>query len=961
MRVVMTVSALLLAVTLVGLPKEPLNVAIVWHQHQPLYWNRITDEYELPWVRVHGVQEYLDSPRILREHPGVEVTYNLQPSLLWQLSDYVEITEEEREKGGLYQYIGAVDNHLNWTWKLVTDPGSITPEERAAMQDQFFWINGYMLHPSGKYYDPRYAELNQLTGERTLTDEELLDAAGLFLLWQISPELHDELGLSDLRGKAGFTQEDVVRLIQAQHEVLTRVVEAYREARELGAELITSPFYHPILPLLAERGWEEDILGQLARAQAQHQALFGAKAVGVWPPEQAVSERAVELLGEAGFTWTVADEWTLAAALGRTPNRDELTRPWRFGNMTILFRDHDISDKISFAYGNKPTAEAVSDLLAEIRSYWEALASPEEHVLVIALDGENWMFMAGYPDNGREFLRSLYQSFREAEWINTVTPGGFVACHPAVAEIPSVPTGSWAGDLSTWRGEPEEDEAWERLGQAREAVFADDPNPAALDALYAAEGSDWFWWYGADQDSGTDDLYDWLMKAHLVGAYRAVGYADADIPPVLSLRLRIPIAASLGEAKPAVDGRVTDPGEWAEAVAVPGQGSIRAAAFAYGESSLYVRADLDPSPRDLSGTETKLVLYATGKPGEKANVVTRHSGEPLGFPLVSAVELDLAKVKADGSGYVFRYAADGMGRWRLASPVRTLTSRVAHLDEVIEFQIPFEELGVEPGQGLVLALALEQAGELLGIAPERPLEARIPTLVQGVEVWAMEDPAGDDHGIGTYVYPLNSVFAEPGLFDLLRYAIYDAADRWQLTFEFPTLPNPWNGPHGFSHPILYLYLDVAPGGRTDAHEEGKAAQVAFDPDHPWDCFVKVAGWPAYGRHLWLSSGEGPFLIEVASDPKRGRIIVTIPKTLLPEIRGWHYVLVGSQDGYGANHLRPIGVAAGEWTGGGCPDPLWAPQIYDYLAPAGTSQEVLLAGYDGAEQRYTVLRPIAVAF
>ncbi len=125
--------------------------------------------------------------------------------------------------------------------------------------------------------------------------------------------------------------------------------------------------------------------------------------------------------------------------------------------------------------------------------------------------------------------------------------------------------------------------------------------------------------------------------------------------------------------------------------------------------------------------------------------------------------------------------------------------------------------------------------------------------------------------------------------------------------------------------------------------------------------MKVAGWPAYGRHLWTAAGEGPFLVEVASDPKRGRIIVTIPKTLLPEIRGWHYVLVGSQDGYGANHLRPIGVTAGEWTGGGCPSPLWAPQIYDYLAPAGTSQEALLAGYDGAEQRYTVLRPIAVTF
>jgi len=205
------------------------------------------------------------------------------------------------------------------------------------------------------------------------------------------------------------------------------------------------------------------------------------------------------------------------------------------------------------------------------------------------------------------------------------------------------------------------------------------------------------------------------------------------------------------------------------------------------------------------------------------------------------------------------------------------------------------------------------------------------------------------------------VFAERGLFDLLRYAVYDADDRWQLAFEFPTLPNAWNGPQGFSHPILYLYFDVGPGGSTAAHEEGKAAQVAFSPDRPWDYFVKVAGWPAYGRHLWTATGEGPFLVEVASDPRRGRIIVTVPKDLIPEIRGGHYVLVGSQDGYGPNHLRPIGATAGEWTGGGCPDPMWAPQIYDYLSPQGISQEALLAGYDRAGHRYAVLLPVEVEF
>jgi alpha-amylase/alpha-mannosidase (GH57 family) len=946
-------------VSLAGVAKGPVNLAVVWHMHQPLYWNRLTGEYELPWVRVHAVQEYIDSPRIQLEFPGIKVTYNLQPSLLWQILDYAEITGEERARGGLYELIGAVDNHLQWTWTLLHEPASLDPETRAAMQEQFFWLNPYMLRPGGKYYDPYYAQLNQLKGQRPFTDQELLDAAGLFLLWQISPELHEELGLLGLREKRNWTKEDIVRVIRAQHWVCTQVVEHYRRAQALGTELITSPFFHPILPILAEKGWDEDVLAQLRLGQEQHTRLFGKEAVGVWPPEQAVSEKAVGLMARAGFRWTVADEWSLAAALGRQPTPAELAQPWRFGNLVLFFRDHTISDKIAFSYGNKPTAEAVADFMNELRRYWMTLPKPDEHVVVVALDGENWMFMAGYPDNGREFLRALYQELLQADWVRTVTPAEFLAAHEAKALLPKLPTGSWAGDLSTWQGEPDEDEAWALLAQARAAVFARDPNLQALEALYAAEGSDWFFWCGDDWDSGTDDLFDWLFKAHLVGAYRAAGYAEAEIPAVLFLRLRIPFRVSLGEVKPTLDGRVTSATEWAEAVVYPGTGFVVTFALAYGESYLYGRVDLEKPAQELIGSDLRLVLYASGRPGERANILTRHAQAQLGFAFTSAVELDLAKVKADGSGYVFRYGADGKGGWRLTSPVRTLLYRRAAVADMVEFMVPFEELGVEPGQSLTVALVLERPGQMLGKAPERPLFARIPTLIRGVELWAMTDPKGDDFGPGTYVYPLNKVFAEaPGLFDLVRYAVYDAGDSWQMSFDFPSMPNPWNAPHGFSHPIIFVYLDVREGGRTDVHEEGKAAQVAFDPAHPWDFVLKIAGWPGYGRHLWTAAGEGPFFVDVASDPKRGRVIVTVPKSLLPEIRGWHYVLVGSQDGYGPNHIRPIGRAPGEWTGGGCPDPLWAPQLYDILAPTAEDQMRILSGYVPGKS-YAVVRPVEV--
>ncbi len=940
--------------------KAPLQLAIVWHQHQPLYWNRLTSEYELPWVRVHAVQEYIDSPRISSEFPGIHVTFNLQPSLLWQIEDYATITAEEAARGGLYAHIGAVDHHLEWTWALANDPALLAAEDRAAAQEQFFWLNGYMFDNDADdpYYDPYYAFLNAKADQEGLTDQELLDAAGLFLLWQTSPELHAAYGLLGLRDHRGYTKADIVTLIDAQMAILQDVVSAYAAIALLGNELITSPFYHPIVPLLVENGGSRDVLGQIEAGQAQHERLLGERAVGIWSPEQAVSEAAVRLLGEAGLAWTSTDEGLLAQALNHTPSLEELTTPYVRDGITVLFRETDLSNKVSFAYGNKPTSVAVADFLGEIRTVWEELEDPSGHLLTLAADGENWMFLAGYPNNGRSFLRALYGALAEADWVNTVTPAEIL---PSLSAIPleALPTGSWAGDLATWSGEADEDEAWDRLAAARQVV-ADAGDPAdALEAIYAAEGSDWFWWYGTDQDSGTDDIFDWLFKAHLTGAYRAAG--SEDIPPSLGLRLVPPLAESLGEVSPTVDGTLADDEGWQEAVVVTGDGPLQEMRIGYKETSLYALVETASDPQELIGTEDLyLTLYASGASGTSANVATRHSETTLGFAPATAIQVRFEKIKADGTGVVSAYAADGGGGWSFVSDISTLRFRTVVIGDVIEFTLPFAEIGMEPGKGTTMALVLEAGGELVDELTDQPLLARVPTLIQGVELLVIDDPVGDDHGDGSYVYPESDVFAADGLFDLQTYRIYDADDRWQLAFDFVALTNPWGGPQGFSHPILYLYFDVAEGGSTEAFEEGAAANVAFSPEHPWDTFVRVAGWPAYGRHLWTADGQGPTLVEVASDPKRGRIIVTIPKDVMPTIEGWHYVVVGSQDGYGENYLRPIATEAGEWVGGGIPDPFWAPQIYDYLAPEGISQESLFATFDPEEEAYAELIPVQIS-
>lgn len=939
--------------------KAPLRLALIWHQHQPLYRDALTGVYALPWVRVHGVQEYIDSPRILGETPGIHVTYNLQPSLLEQLLDYVEISPQEREKGGLYEVIGAVDNHLQWIQTLFQAPQSLTLEAREAMQEQFFWINGYVFDDDSNdpYFDPRYAALDALRAKRDLTDAELRDAAGLNLLWEISPELHASLGLANLRNRTGFAWEDIVRLLRAQRTVLSDVVAAYARVQAFGSELITSPFYHPILPLLCDHGRQDDVLAQLDAAQTQHVQLFGTPAVGVWPPEQAVSGGAVAALARAGFSWTVTDVGILARSLGHSPSVDERTAVWRADGIDVFFRDSDLSDRIGLSYGNKPTQTAIDDFMMGLRTVWNQLSDPAGHLLVVALDGENWMFMAGYPDNGRAFLRALYKRLAATDWVQTVTPEEFLERGAAMPRsLPPIATGSWAGGLDTWSGEPDEDAAWAELARARAAVSTAGDAAPALAALHAAEGSDWFWWYGSDQDSGTDEVYDTLFKATLIAAYDAAGVPRAQVPAGLFVRLIPPRRVSLGEVAPVLDGNETGEDDWRGAIDLRGTGALQTVSVGYKEGTLCVRVETDTPARTWIGSPQLLTVYVSGGPGDPQNAASEAGLQP-GFALGYAARVNLAKLSEDGRGTVMVYRADGAGAWTLASPLRTLSSRRVHVDGVIEFTVPLSELGMEPGKAATLTVALEDATTVLGQAAGPPILASVPTLVRGTLVFEASDPAGDDDGPGSYTYPTDAVFNETGLFDLTAYRIYDAPDAWQIALDFASLPNPWNGPQGFSHPIIFLYLDVAPGGSTASHEEAQAARVAFSPDHPWDVFLKIAGWPAYGRHLWTAAGQGPFLVEVASDPRRGRVIVTVPKTILPSVSGWHYVLVASQDGYGENDVRAVAATAGPWAGGGSPDPTWAPQVYDTLLPAGAGQGAILEGFSTG--RYAVLLPIEV--
>src|SRR5688500_16098397 len=138
----------------------------------------------------------------------------------------------------------------------------------------------------------------------------------------------------------GYSEDDKLVLRAVELELLKRVVPEYKAALERGqVELSTSPFYHPILPLLCDTDVylrthpqsrmprervrrPEDALEQLTRAVALHERLFGRRPDGVWPSEGSVSDDMVPLVARAGFKWMATDEAILSRSIGRAFTRD---------------------------------------------------------------------------------------------------------------------------------------------------------------------------------------------------------------------------------------------------------------------------------------------------------------------------------------------------------------------------------------------------------------------------------------------------------------------------------------------------------------------------------------------------------------------------------------------------------------------------------------------------------------
>jgi len=540
-----------------------IRLVVLWHMHQPFYKDLVTGDYRLPWVRLHALKDYYGMVKLLDEFPSVRQTFNLVPSLMVQIEDYASGR--------------ARDPWLDVASKPARE---LTPAEKRFALAYLFQANEHNL--IGRY--PRYKELwekMRTAGhdpDRALAYFSAQDFTDLQVLSQLA--WFDEFFLPEpdvaaLIGKGrGFSEAEQKLVMDRQREMVAKVLPAYAKAAQQGSiEISTSPFYHPILPLLCDTDagsvstpglklpqkrylHPEDARTQLERGLELHERTFGMRPRGAWPSEGSISEVVLGIAHELGLEWMATDEGVLGRSIGFNFTRDangmltgegaqRLYRPYRYqkGNAEIglLFRDHALSDLIGFVYSGMDPTDAARNFLGKIKALARPLLnSGEDAVIPVILDGENAWEYYGY--SGREFLRCLYRGIEQDPEIEAVTVSEAVhggkdrkSWAAGTARLDRVVPGSWINaNFNVWIGAPEDNRAWDYLKDAREFYASQgqqasqEKQALAFEEIMIAEGSDWNWWYGPEHHTANDRDFDELYRKHLSNVYLALNAHPPD-------------------------------------------------------------------------------------------------------------------------------------------------------------------------------------------------------------------------------------------------------------------------------------------------------------------------------------------------------------------------------------------------------------------------------------------------
>ncbi|MEM3326660.1 MAG: glycoside hydrolase, partial [Thermoproteus sp.] len=282
-----------------------LYVVFLWHMHQPPYVLP-NGTILAPWPRLWTTKAYYPMVALaLSLH--AHVTFDFTPTLLQQ----IELVAE-----GKY-----VDPYLNAS---EADPNSLTQTQKEFILERFFDAPLVQIERYPRYYC-LYQEVKNNGVQWALqnfTPQDYLDLQVLFnLAWYSRYVLERDPSLRPIY-LAALASNCSTHFTIGERDLLLRGFQIYAERllqligeRGGGAgsiEFVTTPMYYPIMSLVANLSsalesnrylivpptgynYPQDVYNQLVEARQFYYSNFGFVPRGLWPPEMAVSQEALDL------------------------------------------------------------------------------------------------------------------------------------------------------------------------------------------------------------------------------------------------------------------------------------------------------------------------------------------------------------------------------------------------------------------------------------------------------------------------------------------------------------------------------------------------------------------------------------------------------------------------------------------------------------------------------------------
>ncbi len=740
---------------------KKLNIAFIWHFHQPVYQENYSEDFLMPWVRLHVTKDYYDMLWRIEGFKNIRLNFNISPILIESVERYLK---------------GAHDVHSRL---LISDIDALNNEDKNFILQHFFdanYTNMILKRPYyASLYNKRYSRENISTD--AFSAQEYADIMANFTLCWIDRkfvELFPKLK-SLFEKEKNYTLEDRREIFNIQLEIFKKIPDLYKKFQKQNRiEISTNPFYHPVLPLLLDIREDkyqycenlpeqcslmaEDAYEQAKNSLDKCESFFGKRPKGMWLPEQCISQKAVDLLSKLGIKWTVADEGILANSIHKEFTRDfegNLEDPYDLcsnyklndGSKTnIIFADSFFANLVGFGYGNYEGEIAANDFYEKIKTIQNKLEnSPkEEHLLTIAMDGENcW---ESYENDGDVFLNTLYSLIENDSSLETVLVSEFLE-KSEPTELKNLASGSWINrNFDLWIGEPTKNVAWLYLNETRNTLeeaktkllnnaknskakkAAEEIIEKAKQEIFIAEGSDWFWWYGEPNESGNDHIFDYLFRAHLKNVYKVLGEPH---PNYLDIPLISVVGKPVREPKncitPVIDGSFNENiDNWADAgyIFLPDSPTfsvgkaIKGIYYGNDDTNIYFKFEINK--KNITNTKhflrNQIFLYFRNESQNILSPVRTISKNENIFPIIENQFTHEIKFSFNENEMMPLGLAKSTfgGLW-----ISQLLKKVNHAyKDTIEVAISFEDLGVNSGETIEFCIIAATNGILNEVYPQ---------------------------------------------------------------------------------------------------------------------------------------------------------------------------------------------------------------------------------------------------